>query len=299
MKIHKLIVATFFLLIIAGNGDAASFDCTKAVSEIEKIICGDDELSRLDESLSKAYLEALKRADIKKQTIKSQRQWLKNERNACQNAECIKTAYETRIRELGLSSHGVVTSRPPDRSTPSSKAPPRVSKSQAIEQPDKAIQTKTEQQHRSATDSVNNAPVVEKITCVTDKIEYSQGEKVLITITNNSSEDIRIPNREYIDGRFARPAWEVKLKHDKIWITMKMVMARDDIQIKSLKQNESHVYSLRLLTMDESRNENISTPGVYAPPHTYKVFFHTGKNLFPFKIESNEFTVRSNIGASK
>jgi uncharacterized protein len=103
MKIRNLILGAFFLLMIVGNGDAASFDCGKAASEVEKLICGNDELSRLDESLNKAYLEALKRADIKEQTIKSQRQWLKNERNACQNAECIKKAYETRIKELILS----------------------------------------------------------------------------------------------------------------------------------------------------------------------------------------------------
>ena len=47
-------------------------------------------------------MQALKRTDIKEQTIESQRQWLKNDRNACQNADCIKTAYETRIKELGL-----------------------------------------------------------------------------------------------------------------------------------------------------------------------------------------------------
>ena len=48
-------LGAFFLLIIAGNADAASFDCGKATSEVEKIICSDDELSRLDESLSKVY----------------------------------------------------------------------------------------------------------------------------------------------------------------------------------------------------------------------------------------------------
>ena len=99
----KLIVGiTFGMLFLLTTAQAASFDCGKAASEVEKIICSDDELSRLDESLNKAYLEALKRTDIKKQIIESQRQWLKNERNACQNAECLKNAYETRIKELGL-----------------------------------------------------------------------------------------------------------------------------------------------------------------------------------------------------
>src|SRR5208337_2629819 len=42
-----------------------------------------------------------KRTDTKEQINKSQRQWLKV-RNACKNAECLKNAYETRIKKLGL-----------------------------------------------------------------------------------------------------------------------------------------------------------------------------------------------------
>ncbi|HTY21758.1 MAG TPA: lysozyme inhibitor LprI family protein, partial [Desulfomonilaceae bacterium] len=105
MKIHNLILAIFFLLMTAGNAHAASFDCGKATSEVEKIICSNDELSRLDESLNKAYQKALTRTETRKQTIESQKQWLQNERDACENAECIKNAYETRIWELSPSSH--------------------------------------------------------------------------------------------------------------------------------------------------------------------------------------------------
>jgi uncharacterized protein len=97
-----LALGAFLLLVVAGSLYGASFDCSKAASKVEKMICGDAELSRLDETLNHAYLQALDRADIKEQTIESQRQWLENERNACQNAECIKKAYKARIRELGL-----------------------------------------------------------------------------------------------------------------------------------------------------------------------------------------------------
>jgi uncharacterized protein len=100
MKIHNLVLGTFCFLIVAGNIHAASFDCGKAASEVEKMICSNDELSKLDESLNKAYLRVLKRNDIKKQTIERQRQWLKNERNSCRDAECLKKAYESRIGEL-------------------------------------------------------------------------------------------------------------------------------------------------------------------------------------------------------
>ena len=70
MRIHDLILGIFFLLMIAGNVHAAGFDCVKASTEVEKMICDDDELSRLDESLNTAYLEALERPDIKEQAIK-------------------------------------------------------------------------------------------------------------------------------------------------------------------------------------------------------------------------------------
>ena len=87
-----------------------------------------------------------------------------------------------------------------------------------------------------------NANAMSKITCVTDKIVYYQGEQVLITITNNSSENMDIPDIEYIDGRFARPAREIKLKVGRAWKAMTIVGTVDDIRTKVLKTNESHVY---------------------------------------------------------
>ena len=93
--------------------------------KVEKLICGDEELSKLDDSVSKAYVQALKRTDMKEQMIETQRKWLKNERNACHNAECLKKAYEARIKELGLSSCGIAIERLTIRTTTSSKAPPK------------------------------------------------------------------------------------------------------------------------------------------------------------------------------
>jgi uncharacterized protein YecT (DUF1311 family) len=150
MKIHNVILGTFFLLSIAGNIDAASFDCGKATSDIEKIICSNEELSKLDESLNKAYLKALERPDIRKQMIESQKQWLKNERNACKNAECLKKTYETRIKELGLSSYGIVIENPPKPTATPPKAPPEGSESQLTEPAGKAIETEPGQEHDSS-----------------------------------------------------------------------------------------------------------------------------------------------------
>jgi uncharacterized protein len=118
MKTQNLILGALFLLTISGAVHAASFDCEKATSEVEKLICGNEELSTLDESLSKAYQQALKRTDIKKRTIESQRLWLKNVRNACEDAECLTNANETRILELGLwTSYGIVSDAEADSSS--------------------------------------------------------------------------------------------------------------------------------------------------------------------------------------
>jgi hypothetical protein len=53
MKTLNLILCAFFLLTFAGNVHGASFDCGKATSEAAKLICGNEELSRLDESLKR------------------------------------------------------------------------------------------------------------------------------------------------------------------------------------------------------------------------------------------------------
>jgi uncharacterized protein len=81
---------------------AASFDCEKASTKIEKLICSDDALSKLDDDLSAAYDSALQ--DDKQATAirHNQMQWLKS-RNRCSEINCIKDAYTTRIAQLPVS----------------------------------------------------------------------------------------------------------------------------------------------------------------------------------------------------
>jgi len=99
---------------------AASFDCTKARSDAEKMICSDGELSNLDESLNAQYQQALQGSDKRDDLIKSQRAWIKYARNVCTTRECLQNAYKSRIKQLGLtSSFGMVfTTLPPDSKHP-------------------------------------------------------------------------------------------------------------------------------------------------------------------------------------
>jgi uncharacterized protein len=79
--------------------NAASFDCAKARSKIEKLICADEELSRLDEVVAKAYETAKAASWPSVVPMHDQRKWLER-RNACHDRSCIKAAYELRLREL-------------------------------------------------------------------------------------------------------------------------------------------------------------------------------------------------------
>jgi uncharacterized protein YecT (DUF1311 family) len=72
-KILLLLTLTFTLLF------PASFDCKKAKTDVEKMICSNEELSQLDEELNEVYKEIIV---IDREEIKIQQTWLKD-RDIC------------------------------------------------------------------------------------------------------------------------------------------------------------------------------------------------------------------------
>ncbi len=100
-KIAMLCLCTLIaIFVIPSVIFAASFDCSKATTKTEKVICGDPTLSKLDEDMAVAYSKALKTSDpdvVKK----GQRKWLKEVLAPCiEDKVCIKKAYENRLRQL-------------------------------------------------------------------------------------------------------------------------------------------------------------------------------------------------------
>jgi uncharacterized protein len=81
MKIHNLILCVFFLPIFAANIDAASFDCGKAATKVETLICEDRALSKSDEDLAALYVNTLKQAADPLLVKKQQSEWLRNSRD--------------------------------------------------------------------------------------------------------------------------------------------------------------------------------------------------------------------------
>ncbi len=100
-KVLAPLFAALSLAIHAGLVPAASFDCTKAATWVEKAICADPELSQLDVDLNRYYLVATNALEESRTCLKAdQLQWLKTVRNACKEKECLKAAYLNRLSEL-------------------------------------------------------------------------------------------------------------------------------------------------------------------------------------------------------
>ncbi|MHB0667894.1 lysozyme inhibitor LprI family protein, partial [Roseomonas mucosa] len=76
---------------------AASFDCAKAGSAVERMICRDSGLSSLDEEMAAAFRAA--GGGGVPELRAGQREWLA-ERNRCRTESCLRTAYEQRVATL-------------------------------------------------------------------------------------------------------------------------------------------------------------------------------------------------------
>lgn len=78
-----------------------SFDCNKASTTTERLVCSDDELASLDLQLANAYKNARNSADIagKKKILNEQKIWLKAY-NLCNDKDCVKQNLEQRIKDL-------------------------------------------------------------------------------------------------------------------------------------------------------------------------------------------------------
>ena len=122
--------------------------------------------------------------------------------------------------------------------------------------------------------SLNSGAITfDKVSCITDKIAYIQGENVIIKITNNSIEDINIVERKYIDGGFA--VIEIK-QNDGTWKSIELYAAANIITFIKLKRGDSHVYIWK--TKGYNRNDTLATIGIY------RVVFGNG-------VVSNQFTI--------
>lgn len=95
----KCILYLFGLLVLTLPVQAASFDCAKANTTQEILICFDYRLSDLDSRLAWTYTEALKQVGNPEIIKQAQKDWLAR-REPCKDVKCIMHAYIDRIAVL-------------------------------------------------------------------------------------------------------------------------------------------------------------------------------------------------------
>ena len=82
---------------------AATFDCDKASTFVEKVICSDTRLTNLDDQLGRQYKDVLAASSNGGALKAEQKAWLSS-RNQCKDSDCIMKAYDDRIRVLNAMS---------------------------------------------------------------------------------------------------------------------------------------------------------------------------------------------------
>jgi uncharacterized protein len=87
-------------LVLMPSVHSASFDCAKAKIKVDKLVCGDPKLSDLDDKLNALYSQVLAQSPVPEDTKQQQREWVKDPRNLCKNADCLERAYTNRISDL-------------------------------------------------------------------------------------------------------------------------------------------------------------------------------------------------------
>lgn len=95
--VRLLVLALCLPVVSLPDSLAASFDCTKASTKVEQLICGDPQLSQQDDDMAALY-EELNRQDSS-ELRNAQRNWVR-QRNACRTIDCLRGAYEAWIGTL-------------------------------------------------------------------------------------------------------------------------------------------------------------------------------------------------------
>lgn len=92
-----------FTIFISANSYAVSFDCSKASTFSEKLVCSDKSLGELDDELAERYRDVLlANKELKipaDETKNEQKKWIKLTKS-CTDRNCVKNSYEKRNEEL-------------------------------------------------------------------------------------------------------------------------------------------------------------------------------------------------------
>ncbi len=99
--LRRMMLSTVILALLqACPVLAASFDCAKAGTPIEKMTCTDPDSSALEAILARVYQQVSSESPNAEQHRKAHAQWRENVLEHCTDSECLQQAYASRINQI-------------------------------------------------------------------------------------------------------------------------------------------------------------------------------------------------------
>ena len=97
-----IMIAAFMtaVLLLSGLCLAASFDCNRATTVAEKLICAECGLSQLDENMYRTYRDAFRSVRDPDGLKQEQTKWMREARDRCKDGGCMEKAYRDRLSAL-------------------------------------------------------------------------------------------------------------------------------------------------------------------------------------------------------
>ena len=77
-----------------------SFDCNKASTKVEKLICSSSDVAAADVQLSQLYKQLVANSPAAETIVADQKVWMKSVRGACVDEQCLNLAYQLRFQQL-------------------------------------------------------------------------------------------------------------------------------------------------------------------------------------------------------
>lgn len=94
------VVSILLAVLSTSSAYSANFNCKSATTAVERMVCGDQRISELDDRMANVYAKTLIVVIDKDAVTKSQKRWIKQVRNRCKNDSCLIASYTDRLAEL-------------------------------------------------------------------------------------------------------------------------------------------------------------------------------------------------------